>query len=334
VAGPLRFRRSTEGWDEGRVRDQLWRPLADTIGAALSGPWFAPPEGFEARRLAMDNGDLALFAWRDGEGYWVGNTETPSALWRTRKHAFADVPAPLAAWAERELLATLAERDPWIAEFDHVARFFLPVFLSKDGSESTRAFFREEAAGFPDADPEDGTAFYERFLATGALDDHRYTMAAKLGTSQRPDSARMSATMAEFTVAKLLSDAGLEFVPEVELDSGYALDFAVETGSERVLVEVTRPQPPDSRRAATPAAAVRATGSAKTDGQLDAHPDAVLFVDCTSFRDDEWHPIRAERPGVGHEPAVVFRTRPDGHVEGYRVGTLPVSLSDAPAWVD
>jgi len=42
-----------------------------------------------------------------------------------------------------------AEEDPWLAAYDHLAWFFLPVFFSKDGRESTRNFFREHAAGFP-----------------------------------------------------------------------------------------------------------------------------------------------------------------------------------------
>jgi hypothetical protein len=154
-------------------------------------------------------------------------------------------------------------------------------------------------------------------------------MAAKLGTSPHVDTVRMGATMSEFTVAKLLSDAALEFEPEIQLDSGHALDFRVDD----TLVEVTRPQPPADRRANTPTAAVRQTGTAKTDGQLGAHPGALLFVDCTGFRDDEWNAVRGEQPDVGHQPAVVFRARPDGHVEGYRTGTVPLDLGGAIEWV-
>lgn len=330
MAGPLRFRRSDEPWNESRVRRDLLAPLDGKFGADCVGPWYSPPDGYEARRLVMGNGDLALFAWDESEAYWLGNTETPEALWRTDKYTFDEVPYPVARWAQRELLAEVREHDPWLEDYDHLTWFFLPVFLSKDGRESTRTFFREHAAGFPDASRGEALEFYESFLRSGVLDDHRYTMAAKLGTSQAVDPVRMGATMSEFTVAKVLLDAGLAFEPEVELDSGYALDFRVRDR----LVEVTRPQPPARRNASTPTAAVHATGAAKTEDQLRAHPDALLFVDCTSFRDDEWNAVRGERPSVAHEPAVVFRARPDGHVEGYRKGTLPFDLDGAIDWVD
>lgn len=332
MAGPLRFRRSNESWNEQRVREQLLRPLDDSFGARLEAPWFDPPDGYEAARLEMDNGDFALFCWNGGRAYWLGNTTTPEVLWRTEKYGFTEVPYRIARWAQQELLARLEVVDPWLADYDHVAWFFLPVLLSKDGRETTRAFFAEHAAGFPDATRDEGLAFLDDLLATGTLDDDRYTMAAKLGTSEGLDVGRMSATMAEFIVAKLLADAGLVFEPEVDLDSGHALDFRV-AGTH--LVEVTRPLRPARRsRADTPVAAVRETANAKMDDQLDAHPSATLFVDCSSFHDDEWAAVRGERPSVRHQPTVVFRARPDGHVEGYRVGTLPFELGDAVKWVD
>ena len=333
VAGPLRFRRSNAAWSEQRVEEQLLRPLKDSFGARLQRPWFTPPNGYEARRLEMDNGDFALFCWTgNGTAYWLGNTTTPEALWRTDKYDFTEVPYPVARWAQRELLARLEVVDPWLAGYDHVAWFFLPVFLSKDGRDTTRAFFADHAAGFPDATRGEALEFFERALATGTLDEHRYTMASKLGTSQGMDVGRMAATMAEFTVAKLLANAGLEFEPEIELDSGHALDFQV---AGEHLVEVTRPRPPARRsRADTPVAALRETADAKTTDQLRAHPAATLFVDCSSFRDDEWATLRAERPSVDHRPTVVFRARPGGHVKGYRVGTLPFDLGNAIAWVE
>ena len=332
VAGPLRFRVSHGQWTEGRVRERLFKPLDASFGAHLETPWFGPPDGHEARRLEMDNGDVALFCWGEETAYWLGNTETPEALWRTEKHEFTEVPYPVARWAQRELLARLELVDPWLAAYEHVAWFFLPVFLSKDGRETTRAFFADHAAGFPDATRDEALGFFERALATGLLDAYRYTMAAKLGTSEGMDVGRMSATMGEFIVAKLLADAGLGFEPEIELDSGYALDFRVEGDH---LVEVTRPRPPANRsRADTPIAALRETADAKTGDQLRAHPDATLFVDCSSFRDDEWATPRAERPDVSHRPTVVFRARPDGHVEGYRVGTPPFDLAGAIDWLD
>jgi hypothetical protein len=329
VAGPVRFRRATGGWNENRVEGSLYRPLDNRFGAKMQSPWFRPPDGYEARRLEMDNGDLALFTWNesgDDDGFWLGNTETPEALWHTEKYTFDEVPYPVARWAQRELLATLAESDPWLAEYEYVSWFFLPVFFSKDGRETTREFFRDHAAGFPDADREEALSFYEEVLATGTLDDFRYTMASKLGTSERVDLVRMGATMAEFHTAKLLTDAGYGFTPEIGLDSGHALDFRIH--GPDTLVEVTRPEPPTRRRAGTPAAALRETVSGKRNDQLDAHSDAVIFVDCSSFRDDEWLAVAQEEPATGHEPAVVYWLRPDGRLEGYTRGDVPPSVAD------
>ena len=71
---------------------------------------------------------------------------------------------------------------------------------------------------------------------------------------------------------------------------------------------------------------------AVSGGQLAVHGDALLLVDCTSFRDAEWSPVRAEPPALPHEPAVVFRYRPDGACEGYRYGDVPLALGDAVEW--
>lgn len=297
------------------------------------------PGEFEGKRFDMDNGDFALFAWRTcaGQphvGYWLGNTQTPESLWRTDKVGFEAAPNALVRWTQRELLADLRQQDPWLAEYRHLSWFFLPVFHSKDGRHSTRSFFRDHAAGFPDAGREEALRFYDEFLHTGVLDPHRETMAGKLGTSPQVDLVRMSAAMSEFTAAKLLHESGYSFVPEVELDSGYALDFRVdrERGSD-VLVEVTRPRSPSRRTADTPAAALKQTAGAKTDDQLDAHPNALLLVDCSSFRDDEWNAVKGEQPSISHAPAVVFRARPNGSVEGYTVGNPPLDLDGSIHWV-
>jgi hypothetical protein len=291
----------------------------------MGEPHVEPPPAYTARRLDMDNGDFALFAWDEAGAYWLGNTETPSALWRTEKETFDEAPYPVTRWAQRELLGTLAEEDPWLAEYRYVSWFFLPVLFSKDGRETTRRFFRDHAAGFPDASRDDGLGFYEALLRPGTLDDYRYTMAAKLGTSEQVDTTRMAATMGEFDAAKLLADAGHGFTPEIELDSGHALDFRVDG---HTLIEVTRPLAPGDRRAGTAAAAVRETVDGKTSDQLRAHEGAVLLVDCTSFRDDEWNGLLAERPGVGYQPAVVYRYRPDGSVAGYTHGSVPLDVAD------
>jgi len=325
VAGPIRFRYSAAHWDRGRVENELRQPLAAKFGATLREPTIPPPPAYDACRLEMGNGDLALFVWHeDGGAYWLGNTETPEPLWRTDKETFEEAPYPITRWAQRELLAELEASDPWLAAYDHISWFFLPVFFSKDGRETTRRFFRDHAAGFPDATREEGLAFYEEFLSTGVLDDHRYTMATKLGTSERVDLVRMRATMAEFNTAKLLTDLGYELTPEIALDSGYALDFRVH--DPETLIEVTRPGPPTRRRAGTPVRAIKDTVDGKTTTQLQAHPGAVLFVDCSSFRDDEWQAVVGEQPGVGHEPAVVYRMRPDGRTEGYVSGHTDLNL--------
>lgn len=323
VAGPIRFRRSHEDWSLSRVERDLYQPLDQKFGATLETTWYAPPPEYNARRLSMDNGDLALFAWNDDGAYWLGNTETPEALWRTEKETFAEAPYTITRWAQRELLAELEASDPWLAAYEYVSWFFLPVLFSKDGRKTTREFFKNHASGFPDATRAAGLGFYEELLATGLLDEYRYTMATKLGTSGRLDLVRMRASMAELNAVKLLDDAGHAFVPEVELDSGHALDFRVDG---QTLVEVTRPSPPSQRRAGTPASAIRDTVASKTGTQLDAHQGAVLFVDCTSFRDEEWAPLATECPDVGYAPAVVYRMRPNGTTRGYTKGNVPLDV--------
>ena len=348
MAQPLRFRRSPGRWSADRVRSQLELPLDENLGATASDPWFTSPPGYEARRFDMDDGSFALFCWTDGDddppegaaggpvGYWVGNTETPSELWRTDKYGFDEVPYPVSRWAQRELLAALHDDEPWLAAYPHVSWFFLPVFCSKDGAETTRAFFRDHAAGFPDATREEGTGFVEETLRPGTLDDYRETMAGKLGTSASLDLVRMSAAIAEFTAARILTEASYEATPEIEVTTGHSLDYRAtdpNTGAAS-LVEVTRPQPVSGRSASDPVAAVRDTAETKTSGQLEAHGGGVtLFVDCTSFPADDWAAVREAQPAVRHKPVIVLRARPNGHVEGYRKGTVPLDLSAAIDWV-
>ncbi|WP_458208495.1 DUF5784 family protein [Haladaptatus sp. NG-SE-30] len=336
MASPLRFRRSTERWDDDRISHELYAHLDSKLGAISTTPHYVEPNGFDAIRFEMDNGDIALFAWDDDGAYWLGNTETPPVLWRTNKYTFDEVPYPIARWGQRELLADLTVESPWLAEYDYLSWFFLPVLFSKDGRETSRTFFRDHAAGFPDATSDEALSFYERFLSTGALDEHRYTMASKLGTSQYVDETRMSSAMSEFTVAKVLTDAGYDLEPEIEVTTGHSLDFRAEpvNGDHAPLVEVTRPQPPTRRAANTPVAAVRETAATKSTGQLREHGGgAVLFVDCSGFRDDEWAAVVGEQPGVRHRPAVVFRARPSGYVEAYTKGSIPLSLERAVEWV-
>jgi hypothetical protein len=281
----------------------------------------------------MDNGDTALFIWNADEGYWLGNTETPSALWRTEKYTFDEVPYAVTRWAQRELLAELEREEPWLASYPHLSWFFLPVFCSKDGRSTTREFFRDHAAGFPDTTREEACAFYESVLGRGILDEYRYVMASKLGTSERFDRTRMSATMSEFTAAHLLTRAGCTITPEIEVTTGHFIDFRAEQNGTGSLIEVTRPLPPTRRAASTAVAAVKETAETKTSGQLAEHGGGIsLFVDCTSFRDDEWAQVRGEQPAVGHRPSVVFRARPSGQIEAYSKGSLSVEL-DSVEWV-
>lgn len=328
MARPLRFRHSPQTWSEQRVRREILQPLRSNIGARAVSPRHEIGADWETHRFEMQNGDVALFARTGQEAYWMGNTETPSALWRTDKYGWREVPYHVARWTQRELLSTLHEEDPWLADYPHLSWFFLPVFMSKDGREATRAFFREHAAGFPDAGRRETTRYFEEFLSTGVLDEYRHVMSGKLGTSTHVDRVRMSAAMAEFIAARILTDAGYDVEPEIEVTTGHSLDFRATDADTNVLVEVTRPQPPRNRSAAGPVAAIRDTAETKTDGQLAEHGGgAVLFVDCSSFRDDAWNAVRGEQPEVHHRPAVVYRVRPDGRVEGYRKGAVPLDLS-------
>ncbi|MDG5757914.1 DUF5784 family protein [Natronococcus sp. A-GB1] len=335
MARPLRFRYSPARWSEQRVRQEILGPLRSNIGARAATPRFDIGADWETHRFEMQNGDLALFARNGEEAYWMGNTETPSSLWKTDKFGWEEVPYHVARWNQRELLATLHETDPWLADYPYLSWFFLPVFMSKDGRDSTRAFFREHAAGFPDTGRREATRYFEDFLESGVLDDYRPTMAGKLGTSNHVDRVRMSAAMGEFIAAKILTDAGYEVTPEIEVTTGHSLDYRAEDGRTNRLVEVTRPQPPANRAAAGPVAAVRDTAETKTDGQLAEHGGgAVLFVDCSSFRDDAWAAVRGEQPDLRHRPAVVYRARPNGHVEGYRKGSVPLEFGDAIEFVN
>lgn len=348
MAQPLRFRRSAGSWTPEQVREKLERPLDDNLGAEAMAPWFKAPGDYAARRFEMDDGSMALFCWTDHDddppagatagpaGYWLGNTETPSALWRTEKFGFEEVPYPVSRWATRELTAGLLDEEPWLEPYPHVTWFFLPVFCSKDGAESTRAFFRDHAAGFPDADRDDALAYLEATLHPGTLDPYRAVMAGKLGTSESVDRVRMSAAIAEFTTAKLLTDAGYEITPEIEVTTGHSLDYRAErpAGDGANLVEVTRPQPASNRAASGPVAAVRDTAQTKTNGQLEAHAGGVtLFVDCSSFPEGDWEKVAAEQPAVRHKPAVVYRAHPSGTIEAYRKGSVPLELDDAVEWI-
>jgi hypothetical protein len=341
VARPLRFRYDPGRWTEHRVRSDLLGSLDQNIGASMSTPWFSPPSDYDAVRFDMDNGDTALFCWTEDGAYWMGNTETPSTLWRTDKFGFEEVPYPVSRWATRELTAELHEQSPWLEPFPHLSWFFLPVFLSKDGRHTTREFFHDHAAGFPNAGRDEALEFYETFLATGALDDYREVMAGKLGTSPQLDLVRMTAAMGEFDAAQLLYAAGYDLTPEIEVTTGHSLDYRASplpggpvTDDRESLVEVTRPVPPNRRSANNPVTAVRDTAETKTSGQLEAHGGGVtLFVDCSSFPDDDWFAVRGEQPTVRHRPAVVFRTRPSGHVEGYKKGSVPLDLDGGIEWV-
>jgi hypothetical protein len=329
VARPLRFRYSREPWSGQKIHNQLLQPLDDNLGATMTTPHYRPPKGWTGHRFEMENGDVALFVYDENEAFWLGNTETPSALWRTDKKDWDDVPYPIHRWAQRELLADLAVEAPWTTEYPHVAWFFLPVLMSKDGRHTTREFLYDHACGFPDADPDEALAFLERVLDTGVLDDERHVMAGKLGTSEYLDRTRMASAIAEYVAAWILTEAGYDVVPEIDVAGGYSLDYrAISPNGKSNLVEVTRPLPPQDRSANSPITAVRETAHTKTSGQLEAHGGGVtMFVDCSSYHDDQWAAVRGERPDVHHRPALVYRARPDGTVEGYTKGSVPLDLS-------
>lgn len=333
MASPLRFRRSPRRWNAAAVRSELYESLDAALGATAGTPWFKPPQGYDARRFDMDNGDTALFAWRpdDPEAYWLGNTETPSALWRTDKHDFDTTTFGISRWAQREFLAELFEAEPWFREYRYLAWFFLPVLSAKDGRERARSFFRDGAAGFPTTDRSAALTFYNRFLKTGVFENDRYEMASKLGTSPSPDSVRMRAAMSEFTVASLLTDAGYTVTPEIEVSTGHSLDFRVDGPGETVLAEVTRPLPPGERSASTAPTAVRETVETKTDGQLNSHGGgAVLFVDCSSFSTRQWDALADARPRIDHRPTVIFRVSldsgPDPSISAFSEGRVPIEV--------
>jgi hypothetical protein len=328
VARPLRFRYSPASWSEQQVHDRLFQSLDDNLGATETSPHYSPPPEWTAHRFEMDNGDLALFVRREDEAYWLGNTETPEALWRTDKRDWNEVPYPIQRWAQRELLADLAVEAPWTTEYPHVAWFFLPVLMSKDGRHTTREFLHDRACGFPDASPDEALGFLERVLDAGVLDEHRHVMAGKLGTSEYLDHTRMAAAIAEYVAAWLLTEAGYDVVPEIDVAGGYSLDYrAIDADGSSTLVEVTRPLPPQDRSANSPVTAIRETARTKSTGQLEDHGGGVtLFVDCSSYSDDQWAAVRDQQPGVHHKPALVYRTRPDGTVEGYANGAVPLDL--------
>ncbi len=327
MAKPLRFRISQEAWSEDRVHQDLYRPLDRNLGATIGNSWYREPDGFTAYRFDMDNGDIALFAWNQERAFWLGNTETPSALWRTEKAGFEQVPYPLARWSQRELLAQLHKEAPWLADFPHVSWYFLPVFLSKDGRRTSRAFFNEHAAGFPDASRDDSLAFLEATLKSGDLDQYRYTMAGKLGTSESLDVGRMTAAIGEFTAARLLLESGYEVTPEIEVTTGHSLDFRVDPAG--VLVEVTRPLPPHRRTADSPQTAIQETASTKHTGQLAKHGGgAILFIDCSSFPPAAWKQVHEHPPDINHRPTLLYRARPTGDFTGLELGTLPLELPE------
>jgi len=330
MASPLRFRISNERWGQGRFEREVLRPLDDKFGATAERT--DGPEGYEGRLLRMGNGDVALFAWDDNVGYWTGNTETPKVLWRTEKRAFEEVGGAVGEWAQEHLLTLLFNEAPWLKRYPNLAWFFLPVLMSKDGSEVTREFLRT-GAGLPNVDADRALGFYDEVVGSDIFEGDRYTMASKLGTSEGTDSVRMEATMGEFNAAKILHEAGYAVEPEIGVESGHSLDFCARRDGDEVIVEVTRPTTTERRKVSTPEHAVRETASKKTEeGAQLRENEGVLFVDCSSFEDSAWRRIVEKKPEGGHEPAVFYRTRPDS-TEAYLKGYTRLRLSDAVDWV-
>ncbi len=330
MASPLRFRVSHETWHRERFENEVVNPLDNKFGVEVTET--SEPEEFEAYRLRMGNGDTALFAW-NGTGYWVGNTETPKALWQTEKQSFEEVDDGLGEWAQREFYRVLKDEAPWLTEYTRLAWFFLPVFMSKNGSEATREFF-QRGAGFPDASAEEAMEFYETVLESGVFEESRYEMASKLGTGENVDEVRMAAAMGEFNAAGVLDDAGYRLEPEPAVSNGHKLDYEAfgEGAEDGVYVEVTRPVPPEDRAADSPLRAVRETASRKSEGQL-KEDDGLLMVDCTSFGEEDWRTLAENRPSVGHTPSLFYRTTPDGESEAFLEGVTGLRLSGGVNWV-
>jgi len=147
-----------------------------------------------------------------------------------------------------------------------------------------------------------GRALSRRRSARG-LDDYRETMAGKLGTSTSLDLVRMSAAIAEFTAARILTEAGYEVTPEIEVTTGHSLDFfgpriRTPPGPPRWSRSRARNPSLDALRA-TPRRSVRdRRGRRRRRGQLEAHGGGVtLFVDCTSFPADDWAAVRESATG-------------------------------------
>lgn len=347
MASPLRFRISDRGWGDGQFERRVVAPLDDKFGVSVERT--DRPEGHEGRVLRMKNGDFALFAWNGDGAYWTGNTETPEALWGTNKRRFRRVGGDVADWAEEELLRALENEAPWLERYPGIAEFFLPVLMSKDGRETAREFLRT-GAGFPNShsdsnshsnsdagvDADVALSFYDGLVSSDVFEGHRYTMASKLGTSEGHDRVRMEATMGEYNAARILHDAGYDVEPEIGMESGHSLDFRAKRNGTDAIVEVTRPTPTGRRKASTPEEAVRETAEKKSEagGQLREN-DGVLFVDCSSFDDGAWQRIVNRKPVTGHEPAVVYRTRPGERpvTEAYLRGHTQLRLSDAVVWV-
>ncbi len=204
----------------------------------------------------MQNEDLALFARTDGEAYWMGNTETPSALWKTDKFGWREIPYRVSRWTQRELLATLHEEDPGSPTIRTSRGFPAGVYVQGRPRVDPVVLSRTRR-WLPRRGSPGNDALFEDFLSTGVLDEYRHVMAGKLGTSDHVDRVRMSAAMGEFVAAKILTDAGYDVVPEIEVTTGHSLDFRARNGDTNVLVEVTRPQPPKTvrRRAPSPQSA-------------------------------------------------------------------------------
>lgn len=323
MASPLRFRHDPQSWSAGRVNAELRGPLHSSIGIESEGTRFGCP-GYTTERFELANGDRALFAYDEQAAFWMGNTETPSALWRTNKRGWDEVPFSVARWARRELIADLHDAAPWLGPYSYLSWFFLPVLMAKDGRDVLRRFFREYQAGYPESDFETALSFFDSFLKSGVMEPYRETMAGKLGTSDVLDHGRMAAAMGEFVVAAVLDRAGYDFEPEVAVDSGHALDFRVED----TLIEVTRPQPPGERSGVHgPVEALQESVDAKSRDQLAAHPGTLLIVDCSSFVATEWEHIESTTPTLPYSPTVVLWTRPDGTVAGYEQGSAPLDLA-------
>jgi len=149
-------------------------------------------------------------------------------------------------------------------------------------------------------------------------DDYRETMAGKLGTSTSLDLVRMSAAIAEFTAARILTEAGYEAEHQDRLAGrGHAPATRLWTLCEATL----------SRRSATPRRRRRADSWRHT---VAASPSSLTAP--PSQRTTGRPCAKRDRRSVIGRPLSCARARTDTSKDIGK-GSVPIDLSAAIDWV-